>query len=293
MTTTASTHLDATPSIAAADRAIANGERILWHARTEATNDTEAIMATVTPRETLSWATSYAWSAPELQPDGTVKLTTKTTTDGIVHFYTSNRQRYRVVLIDSPQVRISSDWYSFLEAEASFEAVGTGVRYAQTWLLLAPLDGKRGITGEIAWGRFPQLEPAATITDVDRAQLHEDYVAALRAADVEALLGLMAPGVQGAVRDVVGAGDFVSIDGAAQMRAHYERLFAAARVRNLGVVQVITKPWYLFSELRWDVEIIAGPGTGQRARFLTAEHLALDPEGRIYARSGYASAVLS
>ena len=219
MTTTEPVRLGTAPSIDAAEKAIVNGERILWHARTEATNDTPSVMATVTPRETLSWATSYAWSAPQVGPDGTVKLTTKTTTDGIVDFYTSNRERYRVVLIDNPQVRISSDWYSFLEAEASFESVTTGARYAQTWLLLAPLDGDQGITGEIAWGRFPQLEPAATFTDVARAQLHEDYVAALRAQDVDAVLALMSPGVQGAVRDVAGAGDFIHLDGGDQMRA--------------------------------------------------------------------------
>src|SRR4051812_15057070 len=186
------------PSLDQAGVAIANGERILLHTRTEASNDTDAIMATVTPSETLSWASSYAWSAPALQPDGTVKLTTQTTTDGITHFYTSNRERYRVVLIDSPQVRVSSDWYSFLEAEASFEAVTNGARYQQTWLLLAPLDGSQGITGEIAWGRFPQLEPAATVTDVDRAALHDAYVAALRAQDADAVVALMSEGVQGA-----------------------------------------------------------------------------------------------
>ena len=64
------------------------------------------------------------------------------------------------------------------------------------------------------------------------------------------------------------------------------------RVRDVGIVQVIAKAWYLFSELRWDVEITSGPQVGRRVSFLTVEHLALDPEGRIYARSGYASTAL-
>ena len=41
---------------------------------------------------------------------------------------------------------------------------------------------------------------------------------------------------------------------------------------------MITKPWYLFSELRWDVEITSGSRAGERVSYLTAEHLALDPE---------------
>ena len=43
MTTTEPHRIGSAPSIEAAEKAIVNGERILWHARTEATNDTPSL----------------------------------------------------------------------------------------------------------------------------------------------------------------------------------------------------------------------------------------------------------
>lgn len=281
------------PTLTHADAAVRSGERILHHAITETTNDIDAVMATVTPWETLSWTGGWAWSAPAVKPDGSVKVAINTEREGIKNFYLENRARYQVTDIGRPYVRICSDWYAVIETHARFESVPDKVPYNQRWILFAPLDGSEGITGEIAWGRFPQLEPPESVTEEDRAKLYYDYVEALRAQDIDALLSAMSPGVQGAVRDYSGDETFVYIDGSDQMRRYYERLFATVRVRAVDPVQYVDRVWYLFGEFRWQVEFIAGPHSGQEGTLLIAENLPLGSDGRIYGRMGYGTALLA
>jgi hypothetical protein len=57
-----------------ADAAVSCGERILWHAQVEQSNVIDDVMETVTPTETISWARGWAWGAPDVQPDGAIKL---------------------------------------------------------------------------------------------------------------------------------------------------------------------------------------------------------------------------
>lgn len=287
-TTTATTP----PSLAHADAAVSCGERILWHAQVEQSNVIEDVMETVTPAETISWAKSWAWGAPAIQPDGAIKLKISTTRDEIRQFYTENRSRYQVLSVGVPEIRLSSDWYAVTESVADFVTLPDRTPYRQAWALVSPMDGAKGITGEIVWARFPHVEPAETVTGIDRAQLYQAYLSALRAQDIEALLALMDANVQGAVRDYFGNAHFVNLDGPAQMRAYYERMFAGLNVLAVDTVQYVDRGWYLFTEHRWQVEYRDGPQAGQRGSLLIAELLALQREGRIFARLGYGTDLL-
>ena len=280
------------PSIAHADAAVRSGERIMTHADAEATNDIDIVMGTVTPAETLSWAQTWSWSAPMLTADGIVKTQVKTTRDGIRDFYLNNRQRYNVTSIGLPYVRHSSDWYAVIESDATFESVPDRNEYEQRWVLLSPMDGDEGITGEIAWGLFPQLLPDESVTEADRTQLYYDYLDGLRKQDVDAIMALQAPGVQAAVRDYSGGEVFAYLDGATPLRAYYERLFSTLQVRSIEPIVITDRKWYLFTELRWQVDVISGPLAGQSGSLLTAEILPLDKDGRMYAHMGFGTGLL-
>jgi hypothetical protein len=106
-------------------------------------------------------------------------------------------------------------------------------------------------------------------------------------------MALHAPGVQAAVRDYSGGDVFPYLDGAAALRAYYERLFATVRVRAVDTVQHLDRGWYLFTELRWQVEYISGPNIGQSGTLLTAEIIPLDNTGRIYAHMGFGTQLLT
>jgi hypothetical protein len=281
------------PSIAHADAAVRSGERIMTHADAEATNDIDIVMGTVTPGETLSWAQTWAWSAPTLTESGVVKTLVKTSRDSIRDFYLTNRTRYNVTSIGLPYVRHSSDWYALIESLATFESVPDRDKYEQRWVLLSPMDGDEGITGEIAWGLFPQLMPGPSVTEDDRRAVYYGYLDGLRAQDVEAIMTLQAPGVQGAMRDYSGGEVFRYIDGAAELRAYYERLFRTFRVRSVEPIVITDREWYLFTELRWQVDVLAGPLAGQSGSLLTAEILPLDKGGRIYAHLGFGTGLLT
>jgi hypothetical protein len=287
------TILRGTPSLAHADAAVSCGDRIMWHAQVEVTNVIDDVMGTITPADSLSWARTWAWAAPLAGADGAIKLRTLRTRDEIRAFYVDNRSRYQVTDTGRPQMRVCSDWYAMTESHATFESLPDHTEYRQSWVLVSPMDGTHGITGELVWARFPHLEPGPEISAEDICITYERYLEALRAQDVDGLLALMAPGVQGAVRDYAGDETFVGIDGPEEMRAFYQRMFAAVRVRAVDTVQFVNRGWYMFSEHRWTVDFLAGPRQGSSGALLIAELLPLDREGRIYARLGFGTELLS
>lgn len=281
------------PSLASAQAALSAAGRINWHSDTESTNDIDAIMATITPKDTLTWTPTWAWSAPVVHEDGTIKVAINTAWDGILGFYEMNRKRYQVADSGLEYLRIASDWYSMRESLAHFQSVSDGDMYAQAWTLLGPVDGEHGITGEIAWGEFPQLSPPSTFTYDDRARLHDRYLSALREQDTDAVLDLMPNDAQGAVRDYAGEQAFVQIDGKEQMEDHYRRFFESVRVHSVDPIRLASRDWYIFSELSWQVEFVAGPRKGERGALLTAENLPLCSDGRLFGRMGYGTDLLT
>ncbi len=127
-----------------------------------------------------------------------------------------------------------------------------------------------------------------TINATERTERWVAFLDALRKHDVDGLLSLMAPSVQGAVRDDFDADPpFVAIDGQAEMRRYYEKLLANATVLDVTVVTSLVKEWFVFHDLQWRLRLEQGPRQGTEVRFRTAEYMPFDAEGRFQARCGY------
>lgn len=268
-----------------ADVLIRNKERCLRHVRSETSMVVDEVMATVTPPEQLTWARTLCWSLAQIGSDGMPKIGIRTSLEQIREFY-EERRRDAILAEVRPQITdVRTRWYVFHESQAiPMRNVTTGRLHDVETAALFLMDGSEGISSEIVWLRCAEV-PINASQRTDRWQA---YLAALRAQDVAGVLRLMAPSVQGAVRDYFDADPpFVALDGEAEMRAYYEKLFAYATVLDLTVVTSLVKEWFVFHDLRWHVRLDRGAEQGREVRFRTAEYMPFDAEGRFQARCGY------
>ena len=110
-------------------------------------------------------------------------------------------------------------------------------RYGETeTIALFPVTTGTGITGELAWWRMQRSElglhrdEVEAVSEIqsrrDTLVQHDRYMAALRKADVEGLVGTLTDGAQSAVRDYVeDTGTLVSIDDKDGHRRYYQSVF--------------------------------------------------------------------
>jgi SnoaL-like domain len=268
-----------------AREAVARSRRVDLHTASETSLDVADTLATVTPPEEISWAGCYAWAAPAPNADGTIAMQTSTSFEEVRHFYADGKEVFNLKSFGDPMSRLTTPWYGLFEATGHLDVFARGLQLDQDWVLFAPLDGPQGITGEIAWGRFPHREPGADVTDQDRAAVHRRYVEALRAADVDGVLALLSDDVVGAARaypDRTPA--FRPLADRAAFHQYYEELFDSYEVLAVDPVTVLLRGWYVFSELVWQVRPRGGDNL---LTFVTGELLVLDTDGRIWAKAGY------
>jgi hypothetical protein len=260
-------------------------ERIRRHALSETVPDVDGVMATVTPVEQLTWSKTLAWSLYP-GPEGPEKIRVRTTVDEVREFY-----EWRMSM-DLPQgskpglSNIRGGWYAFNEAHPTpMIDVNTGdVSRVVEALSFFNVDGRDGISSEIVWIRSDDVALDAA-TRVARGQ---DYVDALSAEDPGRLVGLMTPGVLGAVRNYVDAEPpFVAIHGHDEMKDYYERLFRRFAIENVAVIQRLVREWFVFHELFLTMRARTSSGTGREFACRVAEYLTFDETGLFRGRCGY------
>ena len=260
-------------------------ERARRHGATERFPDADGVMATIVRPELLTWQRTLCWAFNSMGPDGLPKIEVYTTPEAVRACYHDLVTREQLGTAQSPVTDIRSNWYAF------GETLGTQLHNRETGeirtldsIVVSLFDGGELISAEICWFRSADvaLEPR------EAGQRWTEFLSALRAQDVPALLALMAPSVQGAVRDYIDAAPpFVAIDGIDAMRAYYEKLFAHVEVAEISLVRVAVRGWYVFAELKWKVRLRTGPDAGRELAFLTAEHMAFDADGLFHSRCGY------
>lgn len=268
-----------------ADILIANKARCIRHVESETSMDVDVVLATVTPPDQLTWAKTLCWSLALPGPDGKPKIRIRTSLEEIREFY-EERRRDAILNEVRPSITdVRSRWYVFSQSQAiPMRNVYTGALHDVETAAIFLMDGREGITSEIVWLRSAHV----TINATERTERWVAFLDALRKQDVDGLLSLMAPSVQGAVRDDFDAEPpFVAIDGQAEMRRFYERLFANASVLDISVVTSLVKEWFVFHDLQWRVRLEQGPRRDTEVRFRTAEYMPFDAEGRFQARCGY------
>jgi hypothetical protein len=269
-------------------------DQSLWHIDEEIkarTSDYGPLYATLTEEG------PYAYMVmPEILPDGTVSMPRITTREQIAEAYEMIRGMSDLLAVIG-LTEIRGTWYTFQDniSRACMKETPDDVHSIQT-LGLFPSGSGPGITGELVWMRYPvealgdpdapSTVPADPLQARERIyDAYEAYLDGLRANDVDALLGVLHPGVNSTVRDYVDdTGTITDLKGADAHRAHYEAFFARYEVVSVQRLAQVTEDWYVFAELRITVREKAG---GALKAFHTAEMWAPEKTGTFIARVGH------
>lgn len=277
--------------------AVAAGEaydKAVWHVNEEIKardpSNLTALIGTLAPEG------PYAYTImPRVLPDGTISLPVLSTREEITEAYGLVRGMSDVHEV-AGLTEITGSWYLFQDAFTVGAPKGTAVRNDRHTLGLFPSGTEPGITGELVWLRVPRSQLGSTDDKevVAEDDLHarrlvlnryQQYLDGLRSNDVDAIVEPLHDGVASAIRDYVGAtGTLVELTGKDVHRHWYAELLAKYEIRSARSIQLVTTEWYVFSELRIQVE---QRDNGASFAFNTAEFHVTAKDGRFIARIGH------
>lgn len=251
-------------------------EQAWAHIDSESTGHIPTILKTLTREEPYAWAIMT-----QVQPDGSILLPVHTTLDGIEEMYRMIRGHSDVLSAEA-LLDVRGQWYVLLETISRNRVKETGAEGEHEMVLLLPVTQGPGITGELCWVKVDRaaLGKDGPPTPEEKAPLqlrrelrvlHDQYLDALRAGDVDALLALFGSGAQSAIRDYVDdTGTLTSLDDIEGHRAHYQAFFDLYEVRSAELLQRVVQDWYVFAEARLEVVARAGEEQGNTLAFHTA-----------------------
>jgi hypothetical protein len=245
--------------------------------------------------ETLRSEGPYAYAImPHVRPDGTVALPILSTREQIHDAYTMIRGASDLLSVD-PMVEIRGAWYTFQEATSAGRPKATGIASDNLTLGLFPVSTDKGITGELVWVVLPRAELGGETGPEAKTQwelrrevlaLHERYVDALRAADVDGVVDCLNDGVASAVRDYVdNTGALASLEGKDAHRAYYQAFFDTYAVQSVDLLHRVVQDSYAFAELRFTVA--PRDNGSSTVAFHIAEFHVVAGDGRFIARIGH------
>ena len=254
--------------------------------------DVPAIMETLVPDG------PYAWMIFPQVVDGVPRLPILTTREEVSKGYEMCWTMTRMLGIRNV-IDLRGTWYVFAEQLSHNRSPGgQETRGELVTLLTTTSIDVPGINGEICWARKARSElgtdrpaqPPAPLPDnqlrLQLLDLHDRYIEALRAGDVDAMLAEMDEAVQSPVRDYVeDTGALIGLDGIAAHREHWTSFFAKYEVRLADVLDRVAQEWYLFAEVRLTVR--ERGGQGRTLAFHTAEMFIPAHDGRVIARLGH------
>jgi hypothetical protein len=259
----------------AAEQLHAAGEG--WHhVQLESTGHVPTILETLVPDGPWAWAIMT-----HAQPDGSVTLPVQTTFEGIREMYEFIRGLSDVLGAD-PVIEVRGEWYGFHEDVSTSREKASGTVTEREMVLLMPTTTGPGITGELAWVRLdrqhlgldvPLADPPKTPLEMRRhlIALHGDLLGALVAGDAEAVAATFTTGAKAAVRDYVAdTGTIVGLDDREGIEEHHRRLLERFELRSADVLHQVAQDWYLFTEVRFEGVVRAGPDQGSVVAFHTA-----------------------
>jgi hypothetical protein len=244
----------------------------------------------------------YAYTImPTVHADGSVKLPIVTTYKDIEETYKLVRG-YSDLLKSEPVVEIRGAWYIFAETMNRARLKGQTEILENESVGLFPVSTGTGITGELVWKRLPREtlgrgpKPADANSEgrplrCHMLALHNNYIKALREANVEEILDVLNDGVQGAIRDYAeDTGTLTSLDGKAAHRAYYKALFEKYDVQSVTMMDRVVQEWYLFAELRYVVR--CRTGARDLVAFNVAEFFVPASDRRFIAQVGHGTDVV-
>jgi hypothetical protein len=259
-----------------------------------ADGDLEALLGTLRAEEPYGYTFQ-----PEFQPDGSLRMPIVSTRAEVHEAYKRIRGATDLLTVE-PLIEIRGLWYVFNETFAVGRNKETGIVSSGHRVLgLFPVGADDGIVGELVWPRLPDMlaigsgeaPPGAPTdpTEVRRAllKLHDRFLHAWRAADVDALVSTMSPDVQGGARDYLNdTGAPIELCDHSGVREHYTALFEKFQILSVQLLDRLTQDWYVFAEFRVHAR---RRSDGADVAFNLAEFYVPGRDGRILVRIGYGS----
>jgi hypothetical protein len=270
------------------------------HAADEALIHMEAEFAGNIPElmKTLVDEGPYAYTIiPQVDAEGNIKMPLAKTWDEVNECYKFVRGRSDLLSAESV-VEIRGAWYSFQESLVRGHPKGSDVIGENITYALFPCATGKGITGELVWREIPRDTfgapgPGSEIADGmplrrHMLALHDRYINALRAADVEGILEVMNDAVQAAVRDYVNdTGTLTNMDRKEGHADYYRALFAKYDVVSVDLLDRVVQNGYVFAELRFTMRHRNGAMAGKTVAFHTAEFFVPGRDSRFTVRIGH------
>ena len=194
---------------------------------------------------------------------------------------------------------LRSSWYMLTHGVGSLTEKPLGNVFQIESVTLFPI-GTDGILGEVQIGalanerlnRWPEVptEGSKVPLPLKRLQatiLHNEFMEAIRAQDVERIIATMRPNVATAIRSyLTDTYEVVNAEGAGELATYYRDLFERFEVKELRLVNRVVESWFVFAELHWIVEHRSRARAGEVFEFCTADIAPIDSEGRFWVRTG-------
>jgi hypothetical protein len=260
---------------------------LMWeHIRAEWTQDVDAVARTLATDAPLAWT----FAAPGAE-SGEFFFIAGTTVDAIRDQYAWLRQSIELWKWDA-LLEIRQGWYTMSQGVCTLTQVPSGVESKGETVTMFPV-GDDGILGELqvttvgrmADGRLPSDGGSLPVTRLAALAAHDDYLDALRAGDVDRLVGAHSPKGAVAIRSYLSDdSSLLNTNELAELRDYFTSFYERFRVRDIGLVVRMAEAWYVFAELHWTVE--ERGGEGRTLEFCTAELAPIDPAGRYWVRTG-------
>jgi hypothetical protein len=256
------------------------------HIFAEYTQDPVQIAATLDTQAPVAW--TLALESPE--HDGAYRFRTGVTIDEV-------RVRYEELRSDleihgwEPMLEIRTGWYMMSQGVSQLKIPQTGAMHKGETAVMFPV-GVDGILGELQIGVVGRLPDGRAPTDEGRVPLrrldvladHEAYIAALRAEDVDSIVGAHKDDAAIAIRNyLTEESSLLNVAGLDAIRDHYASLFEKYRVLDIQLVNRVAETWYIFAELVWRVE---ERGTGRKLEFCIADLNSIDADRKYWVRTG-------
>jgi hypothetical protein len=273
------------------------------HLRSEYSQDIDTVLATIETNGPWTWTLPMgAMASAETGADGAgvevLRYVSATNMAEIREQYVSMREQ--VELWDwISMTDLRSSWYMVTHGVGTLTQKPDNNEFQVESVTMFPI-GADGILGEVQIGaianerhnRWPEVPSPGVDVPLPQKRLeatilHNEFMDAIRAEDVDRIVATMRPNVATAIRSYLhDPYEVVNAEGATQLAAYYRSLFERFEVRELRLVNRVVESWFVFAELHWIVAHRAGERGGELVEFCTADIAPIDSDGKFWVRTG-------
>jgi ketosteroid isomerase-like protein len=251
------------------------------HFTSEVTNDVDVIMRTMVAGDFLATAVL------ENPPEGRRLVICRDAAEQHEH-YRDVRQRIDVVGADL-FTSFGGTFYGFVHGIVYVDVHATGERRRPNELIavLPIASHEEAIIGEIGGSRpvdakgcgLPDRPPLDRVANLN---VYNAWLAGLRNSDIEAVADHYHETITAAIR-MPGDRDLRALNGIAELRVHYDELFASFEIEAIDEIARLIDCWYVFTELEWTLR----SPDGTRFVYRSANALILGEDDRLIVDIGY------